>query len=73
MTCPCHNIARDAKDVDRSQAEECADTCIEGDRGRLPQQFCQHRNRIVRVVIIVDRITGEPHIVGRKMLTAHDG
>ena len=72
MTCPCHNIARDAKDVDRSQAEECADTCIEGDGRRLPEQFCQHRYCKMGIVVVVDWVAGKPHVIGGEMRAAHN-
>src|SRR6266487_3875836 len=72
VACPGHDIAGDAKQVDRRQAEEDTDTCVKGNGGRLPQEFCQRCNREVRIIIIVDGIAREPHVVGWKMGATHD-
>src|SRR5258708_13492326 len=69
---PRHDIAGDAKKIDCRQTKEDTNTCVKGDGGRLPQEFCQHGNCKVRIIIIVDGIAGEPHVVAREIRSTHD-
>ncbi len=58
IACQGHDIAGNAKQADGCQPEESRNACVKSDKRRLPKQFCQHRNRIVRIVVVVDRIAG---------------
>src|SRR5947209_17843282 len=67
-----NDVAGYAENVDACEAEEGADAGIEGDGGWLADQLRQDRDGIVRVIVVVDRIAREPHILGREMRTAQD-
>ena len=57
MLRPGNNIASDAKQVDSGQTKKGTDACVESNGRALPEQFCQYRNCIVCIIIVVDRIT----------------
>ena len=72
MISPGHDIGCQTEEINSTKTKEDTDTRIESDRRRLAQELCQHSNRIVGVVVIVDTIPGKPHVVRWKMRTAHN-
>src|SRR6266487_2516400 len=71
VACPGHDITCDSKQIHRGQTKKDTDSGVKGNRGRLSKQLFQHCNGKVCIIIVVDRISREPHIIGGEMWAAY--
>src|SRR5258708_32645415 len=72
MMCPGDYVASDTKQIDSGQAEDDRDSCAEGNGRYLSQELRQDCNCEVSIIVVIDAITCQPHIVWGQMRTTHN-